>query len=51
MAYGQALGTVGEPTKFSCANLADEYAFTVRGNSTRTRNHALLSFETKHANA
>jgi hypothetical protein len=39
MAYGEALGTVGESTKFSCANrhLPDECAFTDRGSFTPTR--------------
>ena len=52
MAYGEALGTVGESTNILCANrqLTDERAPLDRGSSTRTRNHALPSFETKHAN-
>ncbi len=38
MAYGEAIGTVGEPTKPPCDNrhLTDECAFLDRGSSTRT---------------
>ena len=52
MAYGEAIGTVGEPTDIPCASwhLADECAFIDRGSSIRNRNHALPSFKTKHAN-
>ena len=52
MAYGEAVGTVGEPTMSLCTNRhhTDERAFQDRGSSTRNRNHALPSFETKHAN-
>ena len=52
MAYGEAIGTVGETTEISCASrqLADERAFLDRGSSIRNRNHALPSLETQHAN-
>ena len=52
MTYGEAIGTVGEPTNYTCdsQHVADECAFVDRGSSARTRNHALPSFETKHAN-
>ena len=38
MAYGGAIGTVGEPTTFPCDNrhLTDRLAFLDRGSSTRT---------------
>ena len=52
MAYGEAVGTVGEPTNILCTyqQLTDEFASLDRSDSTRTRNHALPSFETQHAN-
>ena len=46
MAYGEAIGTVGESTEMPCDHRlrTDKLAFTDRGSSTRTENHALQPF-------